>query len=267
MRQSEATAGGRLENQVAVVTGGGGGIGAAICREFSRQGATIAVFDLNFEAAEQLADDCRRGGGRAAAYRCDVSHRQEVERSAEAVEDQLGPIEIWVNNAGLSRVVPFLECDEELWDLLLRINLTGTFLGCQAALRRMSMRGHGVILNMASQSGKVGSSQYAAYCASKFGVIGLTQSLALEFARQGIRVNALCPGVVDTALWQAQKEDYARKRNISPEEVLPYMVDKIPIGRLCTPEDVARTAVYLASSDAAYITGQALNVSGGSVMH
>ena len=124
----------------------------------------------------------------------------------------------------------------------------------------------GVILNMSSQSGKVGNSHYAAYCASKFGVIGLTQSLALEFAQSGIRVNALCPGVVFTPLWDKMLPDYAAKRNMKPEEVRPYLESKIPLGRLCTPEDVAQTAVFLASDDSSYLTGQALNLSGGSVM-
>jgi sorbitol-6-phosphate 2-dehydrogenase len=160
-----------------------------------------------------------------------------------------------------------LECTDDLWDLVLRVNLKGTFIGCQTALRHMLPRKSGVILNMSSQSGKVGNSQYAAYCASKFGIIGLTQSLAIEFARDGIRVNAICPGVVFTALWDEQIEDYARKREMRVEDVRPYLEQRIPVGRLCTPEDVGRSAVFLASDDAAYITGQAINLSGGSVMH
>jgi len=124
-----------------------------------------------------------------------------------------------------------------------------------------------VVLNMSSQSGKVGNSQYTAYCASKFGIIGLTQSLALEFAGDGIRVNALCPGIVMTPLWDQMLGDYARKRNLKPEDVRPYLEKRIPLGRLCTPEDVARTAVFLASDESDYLTGQALNVSGGMVMH
>jgi sorbitol-6-phosphate 2-dehydrogenase len=131
----------------------------------------------------------------------------------------------------------------------------------------MLPRKRGVILNMSSQSGKVGASHYAAYCASKFGIIGLTQSLALEFAADGIRVNALCPGVVFTALWDEQHVGgYGHKRGLKPEEVRPYLESKIPLGRLCTPEDVAQMAAFLASDAASYMTGQAINVSGGSVM-
>jgi NAD(P)-dependent dehydrogenase (short-subunit alcohol dehydrogenase family) len=258
----------RLQDKVAVVTGGGGGIGAAICRAFAAEGTRVAVTDLRPEAAEQVAEEIRATAGLAAAWALNVAERTSVERTADEIAARLGPVDIWVNNAGISRVVPFMECADELWDTILRVNLKGTFIGCQVALRQMLPRQQGVILNMSSQSGKAGNSQYAAYCASKFGIIGLTQSLAMEFARDGIRVNALCPGVVWTALWDEQHiGDYGRKREMKPEEVRPYLESKVPLGRLCTPEDVAGTAVFLASDAAAYITGQAINISGGSVMH
>jgi NAD(P)-dependent dehydrogenase (short-subunit alcohol dehydrogenase family) len=257
----------RLANRVAVVTGGGSGIGAEICRTFAREGAMVAVTDLRREAAEQIAAEIRDSEGQAFSWDFEVSDHTAVENAAEEIEKRLGPLDIWVNNAGISRVVPFLECTGDLWDLIIRVNLKGTFVGCQAAIRRMLPRKQGVILNMSSQSGKVGNSHYAAYCASKFGVIGLTQSLSREFAGQGIRVNALCPGVVFTALWDEQLADYAHKRNIRPEDVQSYLEDKIPIGRLGTAEDVARTAMFLASDDATYITGQAINITGGAVMH
>jgi sorbitol-6-phosphate 2-dehydrogenase len=257
----------RLENKVAIITGGGSGIGAAICRAFAAEGARVAVTDLRLAAAEEVAAAIRAAGGQAAAWGLDVADRATVEAAADEIAARWGPADIWVNNAGVSRIVPFLECSDELWDLTLRVNLKGTFIGCQVALRQMLPRKRGVILNMSSQSGKVGTSHYAAYCASKFGIIGLTQSLALEFAADGIRVNALCPGVVFTALWDEQHVGgYGRKRGLKPEEVRPYLESKIPLGRLCTPDDVAQTAVFLASDAASYITGQAINVSGGSVM-
>lgn len=256
----------RLKNKVAVVTGGGGGIGAEICRSFAGQGAAVAVGDVRLDAAQKVVDEILQAQGRAAAWAFDVADGQAVEKAAEEIESQLGPIDIWVNNAGVSYIVPFLECSEDLWDLTQRVNLKGTFIGCQAALRRMVPRKRGVILNMSSQSGKVANSHYAAYCASKFGIIGLTQSIAVEYAGEGIRANALCPGVVFTPLWDDMIEDYARKRNLKPEEVRPYMENKIPLGRLCRPEDVAQAAVFLASEDASYITGQAINISGGSIM-
>jgi len=256
----------RLAGRVAVITGGGSGIGAAMCAAFAREGAAVAVTDLNLNAANQIAADIQAGGGSAAAYGFDVSDTAGVEAAADAIEARLGPIAIWVNNAGVSFIVPFLECTRATWELTQRVNLTGAFVGCQAAVRRMLPRRQGSIVNMSSQSGRQGNSHYAAYCASKFGIIGLTQSLAVEFAGQGIRVNALCPGVVFTPLWDGMMADYAAKRKMAPEAVRPYLESKIPMGRLCTPEDVARAAVFLASDESAYITGQALNVNGGGVM-
>ncbi len=257
----------KLRGQPAIVTGGGGGIGAGICRAFADEGALVAVCDIRINAARAVAEDIRKRGGTADAWAFDVSDRIQVEEAADSVEEAFGSLEIWVNNAGVSGIVPFLECSEDTWDLTMKVNLKGAFIGCQAAIRRMLPRNRGAIINMSSQSGKVGNSHYGAYCASKFGIIGLTQSLAVEFAPSGIRINAICPGVVFTSLWEGMVDDYARKRGMSPEEVKPYIESKIPLGRLCTPEDVARTAVFLASDEAAYITGQALNVSGGSVMH
>jgi len=256
----------RSEGRVVVVTGGGGGLGAEICRQFAAEGALVAVGDIRRRAAQSIAREIQDSGAKAIAKSFDIAERDQVETTADEVETELGPISVWVNNAGVSHIVPFLECTEETWDLTQRVNLKGTFLGCQAAIRRMVGRRSGVILNMSSQSGKVGASHYAAYCASKSGIIGLTQSLALEYARDGIRVNAICPGVVFTPLWEGMVEDYARKRNLSPEEVRPYIESKIPLGKLCAPEDVARVALFLASDEAAYMTGQAINVSGGTVM-
>jgi sorbitol-6-phosphate 2-dehydrogenase len=257
----------RLSGKIAVITGGGSGIGAAICRAFAEEGAAVAITDIRLQAAQEIAAEITRCNGRVGTWAFDVSDRSAVEQAADQIEKQLGPIDVWVNNAGISRIVPFLECSEELWEQTLRINLKGAFIGCQAAIRRMLPRRQGVVLNMSSQSGKVGNSQYTAYCASKFGIIGLTQSLAVEFAGAGIRVNALCPGIVMTPLWDQMLGDYARKRNLKPEDVRPYLEKRIPLGRLCTPEDVARTAVFLASDESDYLTGQALNVSGGMVMH
>lgn len=257
----------RLKDRIAVVTGGGSGIGAEICRRFAHEGAIVAVSDINKEAALKTVEDIEKTNGKAKAYVFDVSDKAGVEIAADDTEKELGPIDIWVNNAGISKITPFLECSEELWDLTIRINLKGAFLGCQAAIRRMLPRKKGVIINMSSQSGKAGNSDYEAYCASKFGIIGLTQSLAIEYAREGIRVNSICPGVVFTPLWDDQLGDYARKRNLKPEEVRPYLENKIPMGRLCTPEDISGMAVFIASDEASYLTGQSINLSGGVIMH
>ena len=226
----------------------------------------MAVADVRLEAAAGVVAEIRAGGGTAMPVECNVTERSQVEAAAGAVADAWGAVDVWVNNAGVSFIVPFLECSDALWRKTLDVNLTGTFLCCQVALQIMVPRHKGVIINMSSQSGKVGNSHYAAYCASKFGIIGLTQSLAAEFAGEGIRVNALCPGVVFTPMWDEMKADYARKRGIAPEEVRAYFESKIPLGRLCRPQDVAAAAVFLASDEASYITGQALNLAGGSVM-
>jgi sorbitol-6-phosphate 2-dehydrogenase len=251
----------KLEGKVAVVTGGGGGIGEAICRLFGAEGAAVAVADIDSEAVGRVADSLPS----SAAWCVDVTQRDQVESMARDVERVFGPIDVWVNNAGVSRIVPLLDCTDEIWERIIQVNLRGTFLGCQTAIRAMRPRKRGAIINMSSQSGKAGNSQYAAYCASKFGVIGLTQSIALEFAPDGIRVNALCPGVVLTPLWSAQIGEYAAKHGIRPEEVPAYLAGKIPLGRLCEPIEVARAALFLAGDESSYITGQALNVSGGSV--
>jgi len=240
----------KMNEQTVVVAGGGGGIGAAIAR-------------ASHTATAQPA--CANARGQA--WKMDVTDRAGIEQAAGDIERQLGAIETWINAAGVSKIVPFLDCTEETWDRTLDVNLKGVFFGCQAAVRRMLPRKRGAIVNLSSQSGKVGNAQFAAYCASKFGVIGLTQSLAVEFAPQGIRVNALCPGIVPTPMWDSQTADYARKRNLKPEEVRPYLVSRIPLGRVCEPDEVARVAVFLASDDASYITGQAINLTGGAVMH
>ena len=257
----------RHKNKVVVVTGGGSGIGAEMCRRFAAEGASVAVTDISKDSAQKTVDEILKANGKALAWTFDVSDKKPLENAADEIERYLGPIDIWINNAGISKIVPFLECSEELWDMTLKINLKGTFLGCQAAIRRMLPRKKGVIINMSSQSGKAGNSNYEAYCASKFGIIGLTQSLSMEFARKGIRINALCPGVVFTPLWDEQLGDYAKKRDMKSEEVKPYLENKIPMGRACKPEDIASMAIFIASDEASYITGQSINLSGGVIMH
>ena len=258
---------GKFANRVAVVTGGGRGIGAELCRAFADEGALVGVLDIRQEEAEQVVEQVREASGQAMTVACDVTDRDDVEQAADQVEQELGPLAIWVNNAGVSYILPFLDCTEQIWDQTLEVNLKGAYLGCQAAVRRMAPRQRGVIINMSSQSGKVGNSHYAAYCASKFDIIGLTQSLAVEFAAQGIRVNAICPGVVPTPMWDTQIEDYARKRDLKAEDVMSYFESNIPVGRIGKAEDIAQAALFLASDEADYITGQALNISGGAVMH
>jgi len=254
----------RLQNKVTIVTGGASGIGKAIAEGFASEGTKVAIADLNLEAATATAEKI---GPTAIAVKVDVGNMESAKAMAKQVEADLGPVDILVNNAGVSYISPFHECSEELWDKTIRINLKGAFNCCRAVINDMLARKTGVILNMSSQSGKAGNSQYTAYCASKFAIIGLSQSLAVEYAGSGIRVNALCPGVVFTPLWDKMVVDYAKKRNMKPEDVKPYFESKIPMGRLCSEEDVTKAAIFLASEEASYITGQSINLSGGTVMH
>lgn len=256
-----------MKNKIAVITGGGSGIGAGIGIEFAGRGATVIVADIDGGKAEQTLARIRKFSPESAAVELDVTSAAMTDTAARNIAGRFGRLDIWVNCAGVSYITPFLECTEEVWDRTIDINLKGTFNGCKAAIRHMLPNKSGNIINMASQSGKTGSSHYAAYCASKFGIIGLTQSLAVEFARDNIRVNALCPGVVLTPMWDRMTADYAAKRNLRPEEVKPYFENKIPLGRLCGIADVAKAAVFLAGDDAAYLTGQSLNISGGTIMH
>ena len=253
-----------LKDKVAIITGAASGIGKAIAVAFAKEGAKVTIADINPEAAQKTAEQI---GETAIAVKVDVSNRASVEKMFEEVESKFDILDILVNNAGLSYITPFLECSEEIWDKTIDINLKGTFNCSQVAISRMLPCKKGVIINMSSQSGKKGNSHYTAYCASKFGIIGLTQSLAVEFARYNIRVNALCPGVVFTPLWEEMIADYAKKRGMKPEEVKPYFENKIPLGRLCTEKDVADMAVFFASDKTSYITGQSINISGGSIMH
>jgi sorbitol-6-phosphate 2-dehydrogenase len=259
----------RLSGKTALVTGAARGIGRAIAEGFASEGAAVALCDVDAPAARIAESDIReRFRVDACTVEVDVANKDSVYAMADSVTGRFGRIDILVNNAGISKIVPFLEMDEALWDATMDTNLKGTCLCCQAVLPQMVQRRSGKIINVSSQSGKRGSPQYAAYCTSKFGIIGLTQGLAHEFAPLGITINAICPGVVFTDLWRSPDmlERYAQKRGIPPGSVEQYLTSQIPLGRLCAPEDVANLAVFLASEDSNYMTGQALNISGGSEM-
>lgn len=254
-----------FQGKTAVITGAGRGIGNAVAQRLAREGARVALLDLDADSVEAAAEALRRSGAEAIALPTDVTSREQVFRAAEQTAQTFGTIDIWVNCAGYSKILPFLDCTTEIWNRTMDINLKGTFLCCQAAVTYM--RGHGgAIINFSSQSGKKGTNQYAAYCASKFGIRGLTQSVAVEFAPEHIRCNAICPGVVLTPMWDAQLGDYAKKRHIKDEDVMPRFISNTPLGRLCEYEDVGNLVVFLASDASSYMTGQSLNLTGGAYM-
>jgi 3-hydroxybutyrate dehydrogenase len=257
----------RLKDRVVIITGGGRGIGRGIALRFAQEGAAVALADRDAAASRQTAEEVRALGGKVLALAVDVSHKAQVRRMVDETAGHFGGVDILVNNAGISKVIPFLETTEEDWDRILAVNLKGAFLCCQTVLPIMVKRGKGKIINMSSQSGKTGNSWYAAYCASKFGLIGLTQSLAAEFAPHGITVNAICPGVIFTSMWEEQLPDYARKKNLAPDQVKSYLEKRIPLGHLGRVEDVANLALFLASDESDYMTGQALNITGGEEVH
>lgn len=254
-----------FEGKTAVVTGAGGGIGGAVAKRLSEEGANIVALDICRENACKTAQAICEAGGNAIGLAVDITSREQVFAAAKTAADTFGTIDIWVNCAGYSKIIPFLEHTEEIWDRTMNINLKGMFFCCQAAVTYM--RGHGgAIVNFSSQSGKKGTNSYAAYCASKFGVRGLTQSVAAEFAPDHIRCNCICPGVVLTPMWDKQLSDYAKKRSIRDDEVMPRFIRNTPLGRLCELEDVANMVVFLASDSSAYMTGQSLNLTGGGHM-
>jgi len=253
----------KMDGKVIIITGGSSGMGAAMAKDFATRGAKVAVFDLNEEKGQQLAAEA---GQNVTYYKIDVTSKAEIEKGVSAVEEKDGSLTTLVNSAGISKMVPFLESSEELWDLTMNVNLKATFLCCQVAIGRMLEHGGGEILNMSSLSGKKASSWQTIYCASKFGVQGLTQSIAKEFADQNIRVNSICPGIVYTEMWEKLKHEYARKRKIDPEEVMDYFKGNIPMHRLVDMQDVINAAVFLLTENSSYLTGQSINLVGGEWM-
>jgi NAD(P)-dependent dehydrogenase (short-subunit alcohol dehydrogenase family) len=248
----------------ALVTGAGSGIGRAIALRLARDGWAVAVNDVDPARAAQVAGEVAAAGARAIAVVADVGDGRAVRRMVAEAVDRLGAVDLLVNNAGLCRLGAIAEYAEADWHATFRVNVDGVFFCCQAVLPHMLGRAHGVIVNLASWSGKAGAPFFGAYCASKFAVIGLTQSLAKEVAPRGIRVNAVCPGIVAGTEMRTQvdAESRALGRPTSTDRV-----GWIPMGRLGDPEDVAGVVAFLASDDARYMTGQAVNVTGGLWMH
>jgi len=252
----------RFKDRTVVVTGGGGGIGGATCRRFAREGAAVAVFDLNRDAAEKVAADIRGHDGKAAAFHCDITQRASIDAAVAATESQLGPIDVLVNNAGWDIFRPFTKTEPAQWDRLIAINLTGALHMHHAVLPGMAARKAGRIVNIASDAARVGSSGEAVYAACKGGLVAFTKTIAREHARHNITANVVCPGPTDTALFADYKEGAG-----NPEKLEEAFRRSIPLGRIGQPDDLPGAILFFASDDAAYVTGQVLSVSGGLTMN
>jgi NAD(P)-dependent dehydrogenase (short-subunit alcohol dehydrogenase family) len=242
----------RLENKVAAITGGSRGIGRAIAQLFAAEGAAVAVGDVEATGAEQVAREITERGGEAMASALDVGDAGQVTAFVERVVARWGRLDVVVANAGIAHSAPFLEHPEAQWHRVLRVNLTGVFLTCQAAARQMVTQGGGRIVTIASINAFRGVENLVGYNAAKAGVAELTRTMAVELAQHGITANAIAPAQIDT-----------RMTRTLPEEARQRRVERIPLGRFGEPEDVARAALFLASDEAAYVTGHTLAVDGG----
>jgi NAD(P)-dependent dehydrogenase (short-subunit alcohol dehydrogenase family) len=248
----------RLQNKVALITGGTSGIGEATAILFAKQGANVAVAGRNEKNGHAVVDRILLSGGKAIFIRTDVRKAFECQRAVDETLRSFGKLDILFNNAGVFYPQTTLECSEEEWDLQIDINLKGTFLMSKSALPAMIQQGSGVIVNNSSGWGIVGGDRAVAYCASKGGVVLLTKAMAVDHGRQGIRVNCICPGDVDTPMLP---ED-ARMRNLKWEDYLAGCANR-PLGRIGTVDEIAKAVLFLASDDASFMTGAALVVDGG----
>lgn len=243
----------QLKDKVAVITGAGSGIGRATALLFAQEGAKVVVADYSDEGGEETVKQIEEKGGKATFVRVDVSQAADVQKMVKAATDKYGRLNILYNNAGIEGPsAPTGNLSEADWDRVLSVNLKGVFLGSKYAIPQMLKQGSGVIINTASIAGLVGFNNMPAYCASKGGVISLTKAMALEYAKNNIRVNCICPGVIRTPML-----------NRTPSPAVEAMVKREPIGRFGEPEEIAQAALYLASDRSSFITGTALIVDGG----
>jgi 2-hydroxycyclohexanecarboxyl-CoA dehydrogenase len=251
-----------LSGKNVIVTGGGGAIGGAICRRFAGYGAKVGVFDKNLDGAHKVANAIREDGGKAFVSGVDIADYDAVGNAILHFETEMGPTDVLVNNAGWDRFANFVDTTPDLWDQLIAVNLRGPLNMSHFVLKGMVARGQGRIVNIASDAGRVGSSQEAVYSACKGGIIAFTKTVAREVARRGITLNTVCPGPTDTPLLAAVAG--ADERG---QKVRAALVGAIPMKRVGQPEDIPGAVCFLASDDAAFITGQTLSVSGGLTMH
>jgi sorbitol-6-phosphate 2-dehydrogenase len=261
---------GRLEGKKALVTGGAQGLGAVIVERLAGEGCDVVVWDVNGKMARETAESiARTSGRRIEADQVDITDADAVRIAMDKATVFLGGLDIIVCNAGILFSGDAIDFDIAKWRKVIDVNLAGYFICAREAARAMIASGHGgSIIDVNSKSGKKGSFRNSAYAASKFGGIGVTQSLALEFAEKGIRVNAICPGnLLDSPLWvNSLFKQYAANQGITEAEVRQKYIDQVPMKRGCTCRDVTNVLVFLASDEAGYMTGQAINVTGGQEM-
>jgi sorbitol-6-phosphate 2-dehydrogenase len=258
---------GRLFEKTAIVTGAAQGLGEALVQKLDAEGCNVVVADLNYEGAKKVAEKLKN----AIAVKVDVCDEQQVEAMVGAALEKFGKLDIFVSNAAILIAKPVIEFPVEQWKKMMDVNLTGYFLCAKAAAKAMIPNRSGSIIQINSKSGKKGSFKNSAYASAKFAGIGFTQSLALELAEYGIRVNAICPGnLLDSPLWNEGPnslfQQYSRNQGITVEEVKRKYLAQVPLGRGCAYNDVANVMVFLASEDSSYMTGQAINVTGGQEM-
>ena len=251
----------RFEGEVVAVTGGGGGIGGALCRRFAAEGAKVAVLDRDAAAARRTAEAIEAAQGQALALACDITERPSVDAAVTAIGQAFGPLDVLVNNAGWDAFAPFLKTQPAQWENLIAVNLVGALHMHHAVLPSMVERRKGRIVNIASDAARVGSSGEAVYSACKGALVAFSKTLAREHARHGITVNVVCPGPTDTALFDGVKQGAS-----NPEKLVAAFTRAIPLGRIGQPDDLPGAVLFFASADAAFVTGQVLSVSGGLTM-
>ena len=255
-----------LEGKVVLITGGGRGIGRAIALAFASQKSRVAIVGRTPATLDAVAEEIRRQGAEALPRVCDVTQKPAVEKLKQEIAGRFGAVQVLVNNAGMAPAAGFLEMPDSLWEEVLRVNLTGTYNCCKVFLADMLAARWGRIINIASTVAKVAYSHISAYVTSKHAVLGLTRALAVETAKFGVTVNAVCPGYVDTALTRRNALLMAQKRGKPLDDSLEILASTSPQKRLIEPEEVAHLTLMLASESANGITGQAINVDGGAVM-
>ncbi|MCL4488841.1 MAG: SDR family oxidoreductase [Chloroflexi bacterium] len=256
-----------LENQVAIVTGGSQGMGRAICQRLAREGAAVALADINLETGRQVATEIQAQGGRALLLQVDVTQKDQVDRMVRDTVDSFGRLDILVNNAGVAAVVPVLDMSEKVWDLQMNVNAKGVLFCSQAAARQMILQGGGGrIITIGSSAGKIPSGKdtpLAGYVASKHAAVGLTKQIALELARYNILVNCVFPGIVDTDMLAMIHGEIAKLEGLPAAHVRSRAEATIPLGHFQSPQKVADMVAFLCSSDADYSTGSVFDVTGG----